>query len=143
MLQLIETQDEYKSINKYIKSFDMDILENYYDGNMFYIKNLNGIINKQAIYNETFFTSRSFGWIINRISKYYKRGYQIHFGTNFLLYAHNLEISFDKKSDHNYYSMENRILECYAPGKNTTNGLMILLNYLDSIKNTKQYISSE
>jgi len=89
-IQLIETSEKYKGIEKYIDTFDFDILKNYYDGNNFYITNLKGIQTKCASYNDIFIENRPFIWIIGRIKKYHARGFTLNFGFNFLNYAKNI-----------------------------------------------------
>lgn len=85
--QLIKTVDKYKGIELYLDTFDFDILQNYYDGIKFNVRSIENIKKKVAVYNETFFGTRTFIWIVRRIKKYDKRGFDIHFGLNFLKYA--------------------------------------------------------
>jgi hypothetical protein len=122
-IQLIETTQAYKGIEKYIDTFDFDILQNYYDGNKFYVKNIDSINKKIAIYNEQFLGVRPFSWIVRRIKKYHGRGYQIFFGTNFLTFATKTIV----RSDDN-----NHLIEHLEKSKNYTNmsGLEYLLTHI-------------
>lgn len=65
---------------------DLNFCNNYYDGNTFYVENINSIIEKKGVqnyrvkYNEKIMNDIGYPVIItwlNRISKYYKRGYTI------------------------------------------------------------------
>lgn len=127
-IQLIETVNTFKGIESYINTFDFDILQNYYDGNSFTVRNLNNILNKTALYNEKFLGVRPFAWIIGRITKYKKRGFSIHFGENFLQFA--LSESQSSYNESYYPSGQNK-----KNNKSSTNCLCVLLEKLKNINN--------
>jgi hypothetical protein len=75
-------------------------LQNYYDGIRFNVRSLENIKKKIAVYNEQFFGVRPFVWIVRRIKKYHKRGYNIHFGLNFLTRAKQIKMTDENRQYH-------------------------------------------
>lgn len=68
------------------KTFDMDIIKNYYCNKKVYVNNINAIENKIATISYKHFTNRisqvsyEFTNFLNRFSKYQNRGYKIYIG---------------------------------------------------------------
>lgn len=71
-----------------IKTFDFDILKNYYNNRKIYIYNTKSILDKKAIMTENHLSNRVFSNIIElynftkRYKKYYDRGYNIYIDCN-------------------------------------------------------------
>lgn len=94
-LQLIEPEEKYDTVNKYIETFDFDVLRSYFDGKKFFVSELEHINSNKTLYNLKFYND-DFGGFVKRYMKYTNRGFDILLSSLFLMELHNNDLDMDE-----------------------------------------------